>query len=164
MSFQWVGRTDDTHAWTWDSTKIKGDNFRRSYSAVEKGGVKGETYPIKSGQSFSKGDLLYLSSDELAVHSSVGSNTFEGVAMHDSGALEWESEATIAELTLTALFATTDVNGTAPTTAHIASEAALDLTGGEWTIDVTGIDAVYIEDVDIDRGWYIIRFLAAVIT
>ena len=165
MSFRWVGRTDDDYAWTWDATKIQADGFGPVYKPFAIGCIEVESVAVTAGETFSKGDLLYLDSNEtFAVRSAVAAaTTFYGVALHDVSALDFETEAQVARLTTTALFFTTDVNSVTPTSSHVGNEAIVDLTSGAWTLDITGEDDLYVHDVDTNRGVYIVRFLAAAI-
>jgi hypothetical protein len=62
----------------------------------------------------------------------------------------------VHNITTTDLWGVTDVNGVAPTAAHVGEAFALDNSDG-WQIDVTGTGAGTISRVDTARGWFIVQ-------
>ena len=67
--------------------------------------------------------------------------------------------------TIKVRFAVTDVNGTAPLAAHVGTECAIALSGGNWYIDIsdTGNEDVSVIKVDTIRNEFIVEFVDAVI-
>jgi len=133
-------------------------------------------YGIASGQDFERGDVVRLNGDGDVAEMDDITQTVRGVALEPvvSGAalgpVTDKCSVALAKYTddnsgavSKTNFATTDVNGTAPTEAIIGTQCALDLTAGAWTIDISDTSNTDVEIVDvlISRGEFLVVFLDA---
>ena len=130
--------------------------------------------PIATGESFERGVLVQLDNDDKAVVlPGVTSRTY-GVALEEvvagaslgvrtsrvSLALAQYTDVERTNKTIYTRFATKDVNGTVPTTAHVGARRGIGLSGGEWFIDIAETVETQLEVVGIDtaRNEYIVCF------
>lgn len=134
---------------------------------------------IASGEAFSKGALVRKNGSSEATELTAVTQTIYGVALEDVVAGASLGVRTTRVLvtpvsftdtertnkTIKPRFATTDVNGVAPTAAHVGTNCAVSLSGGLWRIDIadTGNEDVTVVDVLITRGEYVVQFIDAVI-
>lgn len=134
---------------------------------------------IASGESFERGDLVRKDGNEDITELTSVTQTVYGVALEDvSGGSALGVNTSIVTLarasftdtertqkTVRPQFATTDVNGTAPTSGDVGTQCALSLSAGEWQIDIsnTGNQDVEVVRVDTVRGEYVVQFLAAIV-
>lgn len=136
-------------------------------------------YGIASGEDFERGDLVRLDGSDNVVELTAITQTVKGVAMEPVVAGLALGPVTdrvvLAHASYTNLeptynivknvFAVPDVNGTTPLTTHIGDEVVLDLTAGDWTIDVSNTSNTDVEIVGIDtvRDEFHVKFLDAII-
>ena len=141
-------------------------------------GILVDSYTIASSEDFQAGDLVRLDgTPELGELTGI-TQTVLGVALEP--VITGAAQGIITALALVARasrtdnnsnthknrFYVTDVNGVVPVAAtHVGVQCALDLTSGEWTIDVsnTGNADVEIVAVETVRLRFIVEFLDAVI-
>lgn len=181
----WDSRTSPPRG----SKAIKDDGFKlvfpsRLARAAEVGRLAGRTdgtpgtqWSILAAESWSVGDLLRLNdpdNDDFSLRElDTTAETVIAIAVEavTSGARAAATELdsyvdnpfpAIVNVTANARFAVTDVNSTTPASSYVGEEASLDNSSG-WQIDVTGSGAVEITDYDVDRGVFIVKFLAATI-
>lgn len=142
--------------------------------------VEGRT--IASSASFDKGDLVRKDGSDNLVEASAVTDTIYGVAQEavSNGAalgvvtdkaiialVEWSDDATTGRdlPNVKTVFATTDVNGTTPTSSHVGTKCALSLSGGDWEIDVSNTSNQDVEILRIEptRDQFYVKFLDAAI-
>lgn len=137
-----------------------------------------DSYTITASEDFEAGDLVRLGgSDTLGELTSI-TQTVLGVALEPvvSGAAQGiiTAKSIVARASRTDnngnthknRFYVTDVNSVVPVAGtHVGLKVALDLTSGEWTIDVSDESNTDVEIVAVDtlRVKYIVVFLDAVI-
>lgn len=186
MAFRPVNRTDDPKWRTSGGEPAFGEMLADFINPL-KGNIvdphEGHTFPtngyaIASGEDFEKGDLVRLDGTPELGELSAITQTVLGVATEPivngaaGGPVTDKCGVTRASrlnsdtgVTVKTRFATVDVNGTAPLASHVGDKVALDLTAGEWTLDIsdTANQDVEVMFVDTVRGEFIVEFLDAVI-
>lgn len=140
--------------------------------------IASDGYGIASGEDFERGDVVRLDGSGDVTELTAITQTVKGVAMEPVvGGLALgpvTDRVVIAHASYTHpetsvviknVFAVLDVSGTTPLTAHIGTEVALDLTAGDWTIDVSDTSNIDVEIVGIDevRDEFHVKFLDAII-
>lgn len=152
----------------------------RGYPAGRQGSraADGVRWTIGSGETWLTGALLRLndpdnSDNSLVELTSTSSQTAIAVAVEavTSGARATATELDdflgspmpqLVNITSVMRFTVADVNGVTPAFSHIDTQASLDNTGNEWTINVTGSGAVNIVDIFTDseegRAFFIVQF------
>ena len=186
MTFRPVARTDDPF-WRVSSGTDRLDepvaDFINTYKSIPTGHATGHAVPtsgydIASGENIGIGDLVRLDASDEIVELSAITQTVKGVAMDDVVAGVTLGPASDIVLVARAsythpehgrviktIYAVVDVNGTVPLPTHVGTQCALDLTGGEWTIDVSdtsNVDVVIVQ-IDTARGEFLVKFLDAVV-
>lgn len=187
MAFRAVNRPDDPK-WSVSQGNPASSEAFASFLNPNKGTATrpsdGHAIPvvglsIASGEAFSKGALIRKDGSNAATELTAITQTVYGVALEDVvagaslGVITNKVSVTPASYTDTERtnktikprFATTDVNGTVPTTAHVGVRCAISYSGGLWKLDVsdTGNQDLEIVDVFITRGEYVVQFLDGVI-
>lgn len=137
-----------------------------------------DSYPIASGEDFEAGDLVRLDGSSNLGELTAVTQTVLGVALEpvvsgvslgvitNRAMVERASRADNNSLTHKTRFHVTDVNSVTPVAAtHVGVQCVIDLTSGEWTIDVSDTANTDVEIVAVDtlRVRYLVEFLDAVI-
>lgn len=186
MAFRPVNRTDDPK-WRTSGGEPPFGEVLADFINPLKGDVvdphEGHTIPtngyaIASGEDFERGDLVRLDGTPELGELTAVTQTVLGVAAESIIAGQAQGPVTnrcsVARasrlnsdtgVTVKTRFATTDVNSAAPQDSNVGDKVALDLTAGEWTLDIsdTTNQDVEVVFVDLVRGEYIVEFLDAVI-
>ena len=137
-----------------------------------------DSFPIASGEAFDAGDLVRLDGSNELTELTVVTQSVLGVAIEPvvagaaSGVItnmamvERASRTDNNSLTHKTRFHVTDVNGVVPVAAtHVGIQCVIDLTSGEWTIDVSDTNNTDVEIVAVDtlKVRFLVEFLDAVI-
>lgn len=187
MAFRAVYRPDDPQ-WAVSPGNSAGPELLASFLNPNKGtttkGTDGHAIPvvglgIASGEAFTRGSLIRKDGSSNATELTLITQTVHGVALESvvAGASLGPRSTRVSvtpvqytdtertNKTIKVRFAVTDVNGTVPTTAHIGTECALDLTGGNWRIDISNVgnEDVSVVNIDTVRNEFIVEFVDAVI-
>ncbi len=151
--------------------EVQADFINPSFGEVvrppEGGGIITGAYCIGDNETFCNGDLVRFDSTGCLVELTAGTQTVGGVALECADCSDCDdlTPPGILNKRVIALpngrYAAKDVNGTAPTEGDVGTQCAIDLTNGNWTIDIsnTGTTDVEITDISSGRGLYVFKFL-----
>ena len=186
MTFTGINRTNDPVWRISGGEPAKGESqaaFINPRTGAEVGPHAGfgaiiDSYVIASGQDFEAGDLVRLNGSDELIELTVVTQTVLGVAHEPvvSGAalgvitnmamVERASRTDNNSNTHKTRYYVTDVNSVTPVAAtHVGVQCVVDLTTGNWTIDVSDTDNKDVEIVGVEtvRSKFIVVFLDGVI-